>query len=369
MKIATVTPYDLSAHGGVNRYAFDVAAWLRTQGHDVRVIGPASSPSETPNDGTIAIGKPRTIRAGGTSLRIALDPRLYSKVRDLLDAEHFDIIHIHEPLLPIVPLAFLRHANAPTVGTFHASERVGRRIYRLTAPVLRRWAQRLDAQTAVSVAARDAAAPVLRDDVDIVPPGIDVAHFRRPLDRPPAMTGARHNVLFVGRAEPRKGLDVLIDAFSRVRQRLPDARLVIVGAMGARAAALQASVRAADRQDVVFAGPVDYADLPAYYQAADVFCAPARGGESFGIVLAEAMAAGTPIVASDIAGYRDVVRHDETGLLCAPGNVTALADAIVRVLQEPEPAAQRARNAAARVQQYDVAVLGRRLLALYDRLR
>ena len=196
MKIAMVTPYDLAAPGGVNRYAMDIAAWVRGQGHEVQLIGPASArDGRTPPEATI-VGRPRGVRGGGTVAPIALDPRLGSQVRRLLRRERYDVVHVHEPLMPMLSLQFLRQADAPLLGTFHSAEPAAGRLYRLTGPLLRRWTRRLAARTAVSETARAIAGPALGGPCAIVPGCIDVSRFSTPAPPPelpelPAPGGAR----------------------------------------------------------------------------------------------------------------------------------------------------------------------------------
>ena len=370
MKIAMVTPYDLAAPGGVNRYAMDIAGWVRGRGHEVQLIGPASARGGTPPEATI-VGRARGVRGGGTVAPIALDPRLGSQVRRLLRRERYDVVHVHEPLMPMLSLQFLRQADAPLLGTFHSAEPAAGRLYRLTGPLLRRWTRRLAARTAVSETARAIAGPALGGPCAIVPGCTDLSRFSTPAPRPelPSLDGrARRVILFVGRAEARKGLDDLIDAYGQLRARHDDLRLVVVGAAGRRGDTLRARVDAAGWLDVHFTGPVSASDLPRYYQAAHVFVAPATGGEAFGLVLTEAMAAGVPVVAGDNPGYRAVVRDGRDGLLAPPHDPAALAATIERLLGD-EPLRRRLIAAGReRARDFDVATVGARMLSLYETL-
>ena len=367
MKIAMVTPYDLAAPGGVNRYAQDIAAWVRGQGHEVQLIGPASPGGGRPPPHATILGRARRVRVGGTVAPIALDPRLGSRVRELLRRERFDVVHVHEPLMPMLSLHALRLADAPLLGTFHSAEPAARRLYRLAGPLLRRWTRRLAARTAVSETARAVAGPALGGPCAIVPGCIDLARFATPRREPPD-GDARRTILFVGRSDARKGLGDLIDAYGQLRARHDGLRLVVVGPSGRRGEALRARAAASGWDDVRFIGPVPTGDLPRYYQAADVFVAPATGGESFGLVLAEAMAAGAPVVAGDNPGYRAVLRDGRDGLLTPPRDPAALAAAIERLLGD-EPLRRRLIDAGrARARDFDVAVVGARMLSLYEAL-
>ena len=262
--------------------------------------GPAPQGTGPTGPHVTVIGRPRQLRIGGTAAPVALGPGIGRQVRALLAREHYDIVHLHEPLMPMLPLQFLRQGQPPMLGTFHASEPAGRRLYRFAAPALRRWTRRLSARTAISETALATARPVLGGPCQIVPGCTDLAHFATPAPPPPSLANDhRRTILFVGRAEPRKGLSDLIEAYGHLRQRHADLRLVVVGPPGRQGAALRARVESAGWSEVIFAGPVPDAALPGYYQAAHVFVAPATAGESFGLVLAEAMAAGAPVVAGD----------------------------------------------------------------------
>ena len=275
--------------------------------------------------------------------------------------------------MPLLPLQFLRHADAPMVGTFHAAESTGRRLYRLAGPALKRWTRRLAARSAISETARRVARPALGGPCEIIPGCTDLARFAAPLSPPLAMPGTplsddRRVILFVGRGERRKGLDDLVEAFGRLRVAHDDLHLVVVGPPGPRGPALRERVRAAGWDDVSFVGPVSERDLPRYYQAAHIFAAPSTGGEAFGLVLTEAMAAGAPVIAGDNPGYRAVLRGGLDGLLVPPHDPAALAGAIDGLLGD-EPRRRRLIAAGrARARAFSVEAVAARFLALYDRL-
>lgn len=371
MKIASITPYDLSTPGGVNRYALDIARWVRTQGHDVDLIGPASSrDGTTPSDVTV-LGHPKPVAAGGTVAAIALDFGLRPEIGAVLDRERYDVVHLHEPLMPVLPLQFLREATSmriPTIGTFHAAETTGRRVYRVAGHVLARWTRRLSARTAVSATARDVAGAALGGPCRIIPGCTDLTRFSVALPRPAEMPAQRRSILFVGRGERRKGLDDLIEAYGRLRADHDDLRLVIVGPPGPLGPGLRARVRAAGWDDVDFVGPVSEADLPAYYQAAHVFAAPASGGEAFGLVLTEAMAAGAAVVAGDNPGYRAVVRDGVDGVLVPPRDPATLANALGGLLRNDATRRRFAEAGRRRAAEFSLESVGEQFLGLYDSL-
>ena len=344
MKIAMVSPYDFAWPGGVNSHVVQLSAELRNRGHEVAVIAP-HSPSKSQIDNRlehrfIPMGRSVPLSAGGSKARVTFDWWLYPRVRALMDRERFDVVHLHEPLAPLLPLMVLQHSRAVNVGTFHAySNR--QHLYRMTRRAVGRWQKRLHGRIAVSPAARAFVSPHFPGySYQVIPNGID---FQRFSDAEPflELRDSRANILFVGRKDERKGLRYLLQAFSILRQTRDNARLTVVGPgdPDRECSALLNAVMAHDPDAVSVTGPVSAEDLPRHYASADVFCSPATGGESFGIVLLEAMAAGVPVVASDIDGYRDVVSHDVNGLLVGPRDPSAIAGAVGRVLDNPALAA------------------------------
>ena len=303
---------------------------------------------------------------GGTETGLGLDPRAWWRVARLLRTARFDVLHLHEPLMPLVPWFALWQATAPVVATFHTHREQGHRWYGryhwLLAPLMRRVHIRL----AVSDAARRTVARDFPGDYQIVPNGIDVERFRQPAPRPADMPARQRFVLYVGRLEPRKGVDRLIRAMAIVQNHARDARLAVVGD-GPDRAALEAT---APRRgvDVLFAGRVSDAALPAYYRAADIVCSPALGDESFGIVLLEAMAAERPIVATRIEGYEEILAKAGSARLVDVDDPYALAGEITLLLAEPERRHAMAASGAAFVRDYDWSKIARRLESIYRSL-
>jgi phosphatidylinositol alpha-mannosyltransferase len=261
----------------------------------------------------------------------------------------------------VLPLLALHHASGPVVGTFHEAERPGL-LARLARGTMQRHLERLDAAVAVSRSAA-AAAGAARDDVRIIPGGVDVDRLSRGR-RLRRFEDGRLNVLWVGRAEPRNGLDKLIAAFVRVRRQL-DARLLVVGG-GPRLATYRAKVPADLADDVVFAGEVSE-ELADWYASADVFCAPAQGASS-GTTLLEAMAAGKPVLAADVPGYREVLQHGREGELVAPDDPAAWARAILRVSREPARAAAYAERGRLTARRLSWPGVAREILGVYRAL-
>lgn len=357
MKLALVSPYDFAYPGGVTEHVAHLAEQFIARGHEVHIVAPSSGDKTEPIVSIDApvhrIGRVVSVPANGSVARITLSLRSYLQAKRLLQEEQFDLIHLHEPMMPALPLTVLRHSSTTNVGTFHAYRNTPL-TYFYGKPILRPFFRKLHGHITVSSAARDFVGEYFRADYRIIPNGIDFPRFNTRLPQLPELCDERPTVLFVGRLEKRKGLRYLLRAWPHVLARVPEARLVVVG----RGRPLEGYKRFAARQgwspeDVVFAGYVSGEDLPRYYQACDVFCAPNTGQESFGIVLLEAMAAGAPIVASDIPGYRDVVTSGVEGVLVERQNPGALADAICRLLTSPELRAHMRRAGQRKAQRFD----------------
>ncbi|MEX2238777.1 MAG: glycosyltransferase family 4 protein [Dehalococcoidia bacterium] len=366
LKIALVAPYDLSVPGGVNAHIRSLASALRGLGHEAQIYGPASQPQRLPA-GEYGMGGSLPISLAGTVSGLSLNPMLDRQVRDILRRERFDVVHIHEPMTPMLPWLFLRNARVPRVGTFHVHREDGHRVYAAFGWFLRRLMKMVDARIAVSEAARQTVAQYFPGEYEMLPNGVEVARFRgSTFDREVLSPGFR-DILFLGRLEGRKGVTYLLRAMPMVLRSFPDARLVIVGDGPERAQA-EALARTLSPQSVVFAGPVDDESKPAYFRSAEIFCSPATHGESFGIVLLEAMAAGKPIVASAIEGYAGLLLRDDAGLLVPPRDPEALATAIIKLLSDDALRSRLGQRAAAAAQKYDWQAIAQRIEAIYREL-
>ena len=338
LKIAIVSQAYRPAVGGVTEHVHGTAAALRGRGHRVTVITSRMNGSHANGNGhetdVVRLGRNFTLLYNGADNNITLGLGLHGAMRGHLERGAFDVVHVHCPLSPSLPMLAIRSARQPVVGTFH-SVSVSDRVFRVFRPILRPFYDRLSRVIAVSEPAR---AEVLRNfpgPITIVPNGVDLARFRRGVDPLPEFAGSIPNVLFVGRFDPRKGLPELMQACELLRSEGLDFRLILVGE-GRLRGHLERAARRFPQDRVVFAGQVEHEGLPRYYASADLFCTPARGSESFGLVLLEAMAHGVPVVATDIPGYRSVVTHDREALLVPPRNAVALAGAIRSLLRDPE---------------------------------
>ncbi len=336
MRIALVTPYDYPYPGGVTTHIANLDRVLRQWGHDVWVLAPSSKDEDELDDNVLKVaGGVFPLQASGSVARISLSPRLYRRVKTILQDKRFDIVHLHEPLMPALPLVVLRHSQTVNVGTFHAYRETAHPGYVAGRHLLQPFFDRLDARIAVSEAARDAVYRYFPGDYAIIPNGIDYERFSRPAEPLARYSDGRPTVLFVGRLEKRKGFEYLLEAFGRVRLAVPDARLLVAGAFSREDK--EPFVRQARRdgiRGVHFIGYVPEEEKPRYFRSCDVFCAPSLGFESFGFVLLEAMAAGRPVVASNIPGYRGVLADGREGLLVGPGDAEALASALICLLRD-----------------------------------
>ncbi len=365
LKIAMVSPYDFTWPGGVTGHVSQLARELSRSGHRVKVLAP-HSPSRESQDADIHIplGRSVPLPSAGSIARVSLSWWLYPKVRALLQRENFDVIHLHEPLAPILPLCVLEFSQTVNVGTFHAFHN-HQGLYKVTHPIIKRWHQRLHGAIAVSPAAYRHVNQAFPADYKIIPNGIDVDHFSKNVVPWPQYNDGKTNILFVGRLEKRKGLKYLLDAYSQLKWDLPDIRLFVVGP-GNPDKESYSILGSRHLQDIIFTGTVSYDDLARYYASADIFCSPATGAESFGIVLLEAMAAGKPVIASDIEGYRSIVTDEEQGLLVPRKDATALSQALALLIRNPELAQKMGNKGRETVQEYRWKVVASRVQDYYD---
>jgi phosphatidylinositol alpha-mannosyltransferase len=299
----------------------------------------------------------------GSFGRISRGAGLARRLRDFLLDEAFDVLHVHCPLIPVLPILAVHCAPGRVVGTFHTNFEKGL-FSRLWYASLRPYLDRLDARVAVSRACFEALGPRLRADFRVIPNGVDVERFSR--GRPlPAFDDGRFNILFVGRVEPRNGFDRLLRAFLQARPRIPGARLLVVGG-GPFLERQRALVPADAVDDVVFAGPLRDG-RPDWYASASVVCVPTSIA-SFGVTLLEAMSAGRPLIAADIEGYREVMRHGAQGEMLDPFDTALWAEALVRLYRDPALAAAYAAEGRRTAARYAWPLVADEVFALYREL-
>jgi phosphatidylinositol alpha-mannosyltransferase len=368
MKVGIVVPYSWSFWGAVVEHAELQADALQRLGVETRTIIGHDPPGRftsalhprhgrhgRPPPDVLPVGRSVIVPANGTLPNIVLSPSTVLRIKRILERERFDVLHLHEPMTPAICVAVLALAQVPMVATFHASGNLG--WMALGGRVWGFLAARLDHRIAVSEPARESQQRWLPGEYEVIPNGVLI---------PPHAdaSGREHRIVFAGRQEPRKGLQILLRAWPGIRERT-EARLRIVGADPLAVRLLLTRERVPD-EGIDVLGFLDQDEFTAELLAAKALVAPSLGGESFGMVLTRAFACATPVVASDIAGYRDVMTP-EAGVLVPPSAPSALADAVVALLED-EPR-RRALGAAARGlarERYSWDDVGRRLVGIYE---
>ena len=339
IRVGLVSPYDLSVPGGVQAQVLGLARYLEGQGDRPQVIGPG-----LPDDiDGVDLGGSFSIPGNGSMVPISLDLRARGRIRSA--TADLDLLHVHEPLMPLVSL-FATHAGPPTVATFHAAPGIaGRLAYRISRPLFQRALGNTVAVTAVSGTAASVLPPTT--EVRIIPNGLDVSWMRVGVER------QETTVAFLGRDEPRKGLDVLLAAWELVILAHPGARLHVMGA---------------DRgvEGAIWWGRVDDPTKAQVLSSSAIYVAPQTGGESFGIVLVEAMAAGAAVIASDLKPFREVA--GDCARFFPVGDSAALAAAIVDLLGDPDERARLTVAGQERANRYDWSVVGASYRDLYHEL-
>ena len=338
MRIGIVTEYYRPWPGGISEHVYHEAKELRRRGHKAIVItGPAVGQRPSDEVGVLRVGFALKLPRNRTLCRITIG-RYMLVMRRLLRRLRLDILHIHAPLEPVLGMVALAASETVNVGTFHACfdpTIMPNLLYRGLRPLPERLFARLHLRIAVSEEARRSIAHYFPGDYEIIPNGVDTERFHPHVPPLPELVG-RPTILFVGRLDPRKGLPLLLQAFPAVLARMPRAQLVVVGGLGRlKTDELRAELPPEVRPHVLFTGYVPPDLLPRYFTSCDLFCSPATGQESFGIVLLEAMAAGRPPVAFNIPGYREVVSHGQDGWLVPEIGPEPLAQALIALLGNP----------------------------------
>jgi phosphatidyl-myo-inositol alpha-mannosyltransferase len=367
MRIGMVCPYSLDVPGGVQSHVLQLAEVLRAGGHVVSVLAPATEGTETDlPDFVVSGGKAVPIPYNGSVARLRFGPATHRRVKKWLTQGEFDVLHLHEPNAPSLSMLALQAAEGPIVATFHTSTTKSLTLS-VFQGILRPYHEKIVGRIAVSDLARRWQMEALGSDAVEIPNGVPVAAFANaePL---PGYPRPGRSVLFLGRYdEPRKGMAVLLAALPKLVRSQPDVEILVVG----RGDADELRDDAGEFADHLrFLGQVDDAEKAAALRSADLYCAPNTGGESFGIVLVEAMAAGTPVVASDLDAFRRVLLGGTAGRLVPVDDADALADALVDLLADSDDAsAARRRYAEAgsqAVKRYDWPVVARQILRVYE---
>ncbi|CAJ60783.1 MULTISPECIES: glycosyltransferase family 4 protein [Frankia] len=362
MKIGLACPYTWDVPGGVQVHVRDLAETLLAAGHEVSVITPVDDEQTLPSHAVDA-GRALPVPYNGSVARLLMGPVSAARVRRWLREHDFDVLHVHEPSAPSVSLLACMLADGPIVATFHTANPRSR-FLTAAQGALQPSFEKLRARIAVSEAARRTLVEHLGADAILIPNGVAVQHFAdaRPL---PGYDDGRPTVAFLGRIdEPRKGLDVLLAAMPALAARIDDVRLLVAGP--GDAAAVRARLDPQLRSRVELLGLVSDADKPRVFASGQVYCAPNTGQESFGIVLLEAMAAGTAVVASDIDAFRRVLDDGRAGRLFDVGDPAQLAATLADVLTDPVGAAGLIRRGRKVVETYDWRTIAERIVGVYE---
>jgi phosphatidylinositol alpha-mannosyltransferase len=364
LRIAIVTQAYYPQKGGVSEHVHHTAVELRKLGHATDVITSRFGSEKGGTDGVLRVGNNILVPCLGAFANMNAGPRLAREIGSIFHRNEYDVVHVHEPLCPTLPWIAVEHApeEAVVAGTFHSfSPRAwGYRVFR---PFLRRYAHRLDARIAVSLAASRCVSRCFEHRYQIIPNGVDPQRFRPGLGPLEAHESDRPTILFVGRFYPRKGIPVLFTALSRIVERVPNVRVLVVG--GGPLGPWYRSLARRTPCEIRFLGELSAEEIPLAYHTADVLVAPSTGQESFGIVHLEAMASGIPIVASDIEGYREILDHGREALLFSNRDPASLAQAVIRVLTDRPLARAMGATGVEKARRYSWSRITREIEGLY----
>lgn len=365
MRIGIVCPYSWDIPGGVSAHVADLAEALIRMGHHVSVLAPAEFDELLP-DYVVSTGKPRAVKYNGSVARLSFGPIAARKVSKWIEEGEFDVLHVHEPLAPSLSVLACWAAKGPIVATWHSSMDKSRMM--LTLSKLAQTAmEKVSARIAVSEAARTTLIKHVGGDAVVIPNGVDVSTFinAKPMFGWP---GRNQSIVFLGRGdEPRKGLSVLVEAYPEIRRQHPNVRLLIAGP-GEPADTLKKLSRE-DRASVTVLGMVAPQDKASVLASGTIYVAPNTGGESFGIVLLEAMASGTPVVASDLEAFQRVLDNGKAGITFENENSADLARVVSDLLSDPARCAELSAQGKLRAAEFDWSVVAEKIVDVYESIR
>ncbi len=364
MRVGLVCPYSFDIPGGVQAHVADLARTLIGLGHHVSVLAPGDDegPRELP-EYVVRSGRSVPIPYNGSVARLSFGPMSYTRVRRWIRAGRFDVLHVHEPVAPSLSMLALMVADGPIVATFHTANPRSRMLAAFQG-VLQPFLEKITGRIAVSELARQVQVEHLGGDAVIIPNGVDVQFFAgaAPLPGYPRVGGT---VGFIGRFdEPRKGMDVLLNALRPIAAERPDLQLLVAGSGDEKDLREEAGPRL--ERTLRLLGRISDDDKASMLRSVDVYCAPNTGGESFGIILTEAMSAGTPVVASDLEAFRRVLDGGVAGVLSPVGDAAALGRTLTAVLDDPGRRAVLAAQGRRVVAAYDWPVVAATVVKVYE---
>lgn len=362
IKIGMVCPYGWDTPGGVQSHIKDLAKHLIEEGHQISVLTPISDESLPQEDYVVNAGKPISIPMNGSVARVLFGPIASSRAKQWITTGDFDLLHLHEPAIPSLSLLACSAAEGPLVGTFHVSTQKKKAIYAI-GPILEPIVEKLTARIAVSELARSTLKDHFETDAVVIPNGIDGQKYARAKINP--RYESAHSVGFIGRIEEtRKGLEVLLQALPIVARFIPDVKFLIAGPGDTKEFIKKLNPQLRNR--VEFLGYLTDDEKESFLKSIQVYVAPNTGNESFGIILTEALSAGTAVVASDIPAFKAVLENGETGELFINEDSADLAKVLVALLRDDKRRQQLSENGKLSAQKYDWQVVAEQIETVYE---
>ena len=361
-KIGMVCPYGWDSPGGVQTHIRELTKHLQDEGHQVSVFAPVSDEDRINEDWLVNAGKPISIPVNGSVARVLFGPIASSRVKQWISQGDFDLLHLHEPAIPSLSLLACSAATGPMVGTFHVSSPKQKAIYAI-GPILEPIVEKLTARIAVSESARQTLKDHFDTDAVVIPNGIESSQYASA--QPTIHWRNPHTLGFIGRfEEPRKGLQILLDALPIIARFIPDVRLLIAGPGDGDELIKKLDIGLRNR--IVFLGFLTEQEKASFLKSITVYVAPNTGGESFGIILTEALSAGTPVVASDIQAFQAVLENGDAGLLFKNGDSPDLAKVLIGLLRDEQLQQNLSSKGKLSSQKYDWQVVADQILSVYE---
>lgn len=360
LRIGLVCPYGWDTPGGVQNHVRDLAEYLIAKGHFVSVLAPVIDESAVP-DYVVSAGKPISIPYNGAVARVLFGPIAFSRVKHWISEGRFDLLHLHEPAIPSISLLACWAAEGPLVGTFHAAAKRQKAIFAI-GPILEPVIEKLTARIAVSEAARSTLTEHLETDAVVIPNGIYADRYR---DGEVQERWSGNSLGFIGRfEEPRKGLSVLLDALPIIARFAPDVRVLVAGPGDSKN--IESEIDPQLRHRFEFLGRISEKDKADFLSSIALYIAPNTGGESFGIILAEALAGGAAVVASDIPAFDSLLGHGEFGALFQSENPQELAKVVIELLRDKQKRSELAHRGKDYAQRFDWDVVAEDIFSIYE---